>query len=144
MFDQFIIHHIYQRSERISLYILNHSTNSASLIFMGLNQICISTYTKIGKKRGLFRYMLQVLINMYIYDGNAAQTAILGFQHYIVMLGTAVMIASLVVPRMGGGPVIFTCRLATCFLGKRAMNDRLYYYNSLMLITFLDRGIKLE
>ncbi|GAA0146894.1 transporter [Lithospermum erythrorhizon] len=32
------------------------------------------------------------------------QTALLAFQHYIVMLGTTVMIASLLVPRMGGGP----------------------------------------
>ncbi|KAL0325649.1 UNVERIFIED_CONTAM: Nucleobase-ascorbate transporter 3, partial [Sesamum radiatum] len=32
------------------------------------------------------------------------QTAFLGFQHYIVMLGTTVMIASMLVPRMGGGP----------------------------------------
>ncbi|KAK1433525.1 hypothetical protein QVD17_10436 [Tagetes erecta] len=33
-----------------------------------------------------------------------AQTAILAFQHYIVMLGSIVMIASVLVPRMGGGP----------------------------------------
>ncbi|KAG9148100.1 hypothetical protein Leryth_003671 [Lithospermum erythrorhizon] len=32
------------------------------------------------------------------------QTALLAFQHYIVMLGTTVMIASMLVPRMGGGP----------------------------------------
>ncbi|XP_076919608.1 nucleobase-ascorbate transporter 3-like isoform X2 [Bidens hawaiensis] len=33
-----------------------------------------------------------------------AQTAILGFQHYIVMLGSIVMITSILVPRMGGDP----------------------------------------
>ncbi|KAH6796273.1 hypothetical protein C2S51_037259 [Perilla frutescens var. frutescens] len=32
------------------------------------------------------------------------QTAVLAFQHYIVMLGTTVMIATALVPRMGGGP----------------------------------------
>ncbi|KAL2459141.1 Nucleobase-ascorbate transporter 3 [Forsythia ovata] len=32
------------------------------------------------------------------------QTAVLGFQHYIVMLGTTVMIATALVPRMGGSP----------------------------------------
>ncbi|KAL8523986.1 hypothetical protein ACS0TY_013806 [Phlomoides rotata] len=32
------------------------------------------------------------------------QTAVLGFQHYMVMLGTTVMIAMLLVPRMGGVP----------------------------------------
>ncbi|KAL3514562.1 hypothetical protein ACH5RR_027279 [Cinchona calisaya] len=34
----------------------------------------------------------------------AAQTVLLAFQHYIVMLGSAVMIATMLVPRMGGGP----------------------------------------
>ncbi|XP_071731462.1 nucleobase-ascorbate transporter 3-like [Rutidosis leptorrhynchoides] len=33
-----------------------------------------------------------------------AQTAVLAFQHYIVMLGSIVMIASILVPQMGGGP----------------------------------------
>lgn len=33
-----------------------------------------------------------------------AQTALLAFQHYIVMLGSVVMIASILVPRMGGDP----------------------------------------
>ncbi|CAI9116609.1 OLC1v1017803C2 [Oldenlandia corymbosa var. corymbosa] len=32
------------------------------------------------------------------------QTVLLAFQHYIVMLGTAVLIATALVPRMGGGP----------------------------------------
>lgn len=32
------------------------------------------------------------------------ETVLLAFQHYIVMLGTTVMIASMLVPRMGGGP----------------------------------------
>ncbi|KAL1813111.1 hypothetical protein ACET3Z_023176 [Daucus carota] len=32
------------------------------------------------------------------------QTVILAFQHYIVMLGSTVMIATTLVPRMGGGP----------------------------------------
>lgn len=35
----------------------------------------------------------------------AAQTVLLAFQHYIVMLGTTVMIATVLVPQMGGGPV---------------------------------------
>ncbi|EPS73073.1 hypothetical protein M569_01684, partial [Genlisea aurea] len=32
------------------------------------------------------------------------QIFLLGFQHYVVMLGTTVMIATLLVPQMGGGP----------------------------------------
>jgi hypothetical protein len=34
-----------------------------------------------------------------------AETLLLGFQHYIVMLGTTVMIPSYLVPRMGGNDV---------------------------------------
>lgn len=43
---------------------------------------------------------------------HAAQTVILAFQHYIVMLGSTVTIATMLVPRMGGGPVrilIYIC-----------------------------------
>jgi hypothetical protein len=35
----------------------------------------------------------------------AAEAIILGFQHYIVMLGTSVIIPSALVPQMGGGNV---------------------------------------
>ena len=35
----------------------------------------------------------------------AAEAVILGFQHYIVMLGTSVIITSALVPQMGGGNV---------------------------------------
>ena len=35
----------------------------------------------------------------------AAEAVILGFQHYIVMLGTTVIIPSALVPQMGGGNV---------------------------------------
>lgn len=35
----------------------------------------------------------------------AAEAVILGFQHYIVMLGTSVIIPSALVPQMGGGNV---------------------------------------
>ncbi|KAL2945250.1 Nucleobase-ascorbate transporter 4 [Bienertia sinuspersici] len=33
------------------------------------------------------------------------EAVILGFQHFLVMLGTTVMIATVVVPQMGGGPI---------------------------------------
>jgi hypothetical protein len=36
---------------------------------------------------------------------HAAEAVILGFQHYIVMLGTSVIIPSALVPQMGGGNV---------------------------------------
>lgn len=35
----------------------------------------------------------------------AAEAIILGFQHYLVMLGTTVIIPSMLVPLMGGGDV---------------------------------------
>lgn len=36
---------------------------------------------------------------------NAAEAIILGFQHYLVMLGTTVIIPTIIVPQMGGGNV---------------------------------------
>lgn len=65
-----------------------------------------------------------------MYSDFAAQTVILAFQHYIVMLGTTVMIATTLVPRMGGGPVsILVCiilllwnwciiKFLFCFIGS--------------------------
>ena len=48
---------------------------------------------------------------------NAAVAIIMGFQHYVVMLGTTVIIPSIIVPLMGGGNVrifspfiVRTCR----------------------------------
>lgn len=40
-----------------------------------------------------------------IADCLAAEAILLGFQHYIVMLGTTVLIPSALVPQMGGGKV---------------------------------------
>lgn len=37
----------------------------------------------------------------------AAEAILLGFQHYLVMLGTTVLIPSSLVPQMGGGNVCF-------------------------------------
>lgn len=36
---------------------------------------------------------------------NEAEAILLGFQHYLVMLGTTVLIPSSLVPQMGGGNV---------------------------------------
>lgn len=36
---------------------------------------------------------------------DAAEAVILGFQHYLVMLGTTVIIPTIIVPQMGGGNV---------------------------------------
>lgn len=38
---------------------------------------------------------------------NAAEAILLGFQHYLVMLGTTVIIPTALVPQMGGGNVSF-------------------------------------
>ncbi|GFP92711.1 nucleobase-ascorbate transporter 3 [Phtheirospermum japonicum] len=61
----------------------------------------------LGAARGPFFPPAEQLLQLhYCIHSNPSwvQTAILAFQHYIVMLGTTVMIASLLVPRMGGGP----------------------------------------
>lgn len=52
----------------------------------------------------------------YAFDYNfiAAEAVLLGFQHYIVMLGTTVLIPSILVPQMGGGNVRIPT-LTVCF-----------------------------
>jgi len=40
-----------------------------------------------------------------------AEAILLGFQHYLVMLGTTVLIPSSLVPQMGGGNVSFRINL---------------------------------
>ncbi|CAA0810892.1 Nucleobase-ascorbate transporter 3 [Striga hermonthica] len=60
----------------------------------------------LGAARGpLYPPAEQLLQLHYCIHSNPSwvQTAILAFQHYIAMLGTTVMIASSLVPRMGGG-----------------------------------------
>lgn len=44
-------------------------------------------------------------------DDDAAECIVQGFQHYIVMLGTTVIIPSILVPLMGGGDVSITINL---------------------------------
>lgn len=44
---------------------------------------------------------LQKLLTMF----DAAEAILLGFQHYLVMLGTTVIIPTALVPQMGGGNV---------------------------------------
>lgn len=61
----------------------------------------------LGSARGpLYPPAEQLLQLHYCIHSNPSwlQTAVLGFQHYIVMLGTTVMIATALVPRMGGSP----------------------------------------
>jgi xanthine/uracil permease len=42
---------------------------------------------------------------------NAAEAVLLGFQHYLVMLGTTVIIPTALVPQMGGNNVRFQISL---------------------------------
>ncbi|KAI3465383.1 hypothetical protein Pfo_022046 [Paulownia fortunei] len=61
----------------------------------------------LGAARGpVFPPAEQLLQLHYCIHSNPSwvQTVVLAFQHYIVMLGTTVMIATALVPRMGGGP----------------------------------------
>lgn len=55
-----------------------------------------------------------------------AEAILLGFQHYIVMLGTTVLIPSSLVPQMGGGKVGDNKDEITNAFGTRfSMNDYL-------------------
>ncbi|XP_059279259.1 nucleobase-ascorbate transporter 3 [Lycium ferocissimum] len=61
----------------------------------------------LGSAKGpLFPPAEQLLQLHYCIHSNPSwpQTVLLAFQHYIVMLGTTVMIATILVPQMGGGP----------------------------------------
>lgn len=46
--------------------------------------------------------ILCVSVKFFLY---AAEAILLGFQHYLVMLGTTVLIPTFLVPQMGGGHV---------------------------------------
>jgi hypothetical protein len=46
----------------------------------------------------------------------AAEAILLGFQHYLVMLGTTVIIPTALVPQMGGGNVRPSLSLSSCFV----------------------------
>ncbi|KAG8377656.1 hypothetical protein BUALT_Bualt08G0055600 [Buddleja alternifolia] len=66
-----------------------------------------SVAAPLGSARGPFFPPAEQLLQLnYCIHSNPSwvQTAVLGFQHYIVMLGTTVMVATLLVPRMGGSP----------------------------------------
>lgn len=57
----------------------------------------------------------EYFISQFIYEVNlclAAETVLLAFQNYILVLGTSVMIPSLLVPAMGGNDVSF-CQIST-------------------------------
>lgn len=40
-----------------------------------------------------------------MFDHNAGQAVLLGFQHYLLTLGITVLIPTIIVPQMGGGDV---------------------------------------
>lgn len=46
--------------------------------------------------------LLSFFFSFYV---NAVEAVVLGFQHYILTLGTAILIPSMIVPQMGGGNV---------------------------------------
>lgn len=64
--------------------------------------------------------MIKKLIWFYM-NNDAAEGIVQGFQHYIVMLGTTVIIPSILVSLMGGGDVSININLLliiTIFLSK--------------------------
>lgn len=57
---------------------------------------------------------------------NEAEAILLGFQHYLVMLGTTVLIPSSLVPQMGGGNVR-TCWMLFSLLSFKICFLKLFY-----------------
>lgn len=55
--------------------------------------------------KGRYPDLCVVLSFHVISISNAAEAILLGFQHYLVMLGTTVIIPTALVPQMGGGNV---------------------------------------
>ena len=51
----------------------------------------------------------------------AGEAIALGFEHYILALGTAVMIPSFLVPMMGGDDVSFLFHVLTLFLNPDSL-----------------------
>lgn len=56
----------------------------------------------LGLAKNELTYVQKLYVLMFI---NEAEAILLGFQHYLVMLGTTVLIPSFLVPQMGGGKV---------------------------------------
>lgn len=56
------------------------------------------------------KWLHNLFIYVYMID-DAAEGIVQGFQHYIVMLGTTVIIPSILVPLMGGGDVSININL---------------------------------
>ena len=57
-----------------------------------------------------FIFIIISTFNLNCYLHNAAEAAVLGFQHYILTLGMTVLIPTIIVPQMGGGDV------STCYI----------------------------
>lgn len=63
---------------------------------MGIKQLVIPLFAS-------FALMGINTICSFVFFPYAAEAILLGFQHYLVMLGTTVLIPSFLVPQMGGG-----------------------------------------
>lgn len=50
-----------------------------------------------------------MLIKLLLLSQSSVQVAALAFLHYLVMLGSTVMLASIIVPQMGGNAVSIHC-----------------------------------
>ena len=75
------------------------SNNTFMLLLLGLFFL---TSLQFGGSRSLFCNCFSLLM---VKSSRAAEAVLLGFQHYLVMLGTTVIIPTALVPQMGGGNV---------------------------------------
>jgi len=73
---------------------------------LGLQLFCVLTDVDVVDTGSSGPDFDLVPVTVHLYNlKHAAEAVILGFQHYIVMLGTSVIIPSALVPQMGGGNV---------------------------------------
>lgn len=92
-----LMYQFFTMSETIISYICSITLVCASIFFWNI-QFLVFAMSSFG--------ILQFFIKTYIFHACvSAEAILLGFQHYLVMLGTTVLIPTALVPQMGGGYV---------------------------------------
>lgn len=118
LFNLIYLKDIYLVYANASLLVNNHYTHEA-LLCITLHLMVVNFYETLLINITLlsFLFLKQTFISQkcncfqlrtcFFVFLNAAEAILLGFQHYLVMLGTTVLIPTSLVPQMGGGNVNF-------------------------------------
>lgn len=67
-----------------------------------------------------------------------AEAVVLGFQHYLVMLGSSIMIPSILVPMMGGSDVCFEPFISSWHFDQ--IHHDMYHF-PIIVLTMFNEGI---